>query len=485
MNKLIVVGMGAGSKEFLTLEAYKVLSGSKLVYARTLKHPVVDYLIDEGVNFESFDYLYDKLDNFDRVYEAIVNNILDKLKEEDVVYAVTGNPFVAERTVEILDEKSKQLGFDVEYIYGTSFIDAIINSLRKDPVYGLRIQDALRLDKFIPSIREDNVFVQVYDKLVASELKIELSKYYLDTHMVKIIKRAGIPNEEKIIDIELYKLDRVDEFDHLTSVYVPAYKDDTKYTFFDFVKIIEILRSPNGCAWDRKQNHDTMKNALIEECYEVLDAIDRYDIDNMVEELGDVLLQVVFHAQIGSEDGYFNIDDIVQAVSEKMVKRHPHVFGDMNIDDADEVLKNWDKIKREEKNQEFQSDVMSDLPKLMPTLLRAEKIQKLAAKLGFDWDDSKGAMLKLREEIDEVNHELQAGNKDELAKEIGDVIFSIVNVARMEKINPEIALESTNRKFIERFRFIEQELKTQNKNMSDMDLEQLDLLWEKAKVHLK
>lgn len=481
MNRLTIVGMGPGSKEFLTLEAFQHLTKKGKVYLRTLKHPVVDFLIAEGADFESYDGYYDSYETFDEVYEHIAQDVVGKLKETPVIYGVPGNPFVAERTVELLAEASKKEGFEVFYVYGASFIDAMITSLKKDPVYGLRIHDGLKMHEFTPSVREDHIFIQVYDQRVASDIKIDLGKYYPDDYMITIVRGAGIPGEERIEEVPLYELDRVEWLDYLTSLYVPGWSDKTVYTFTDLLKIMETLRSPDGCPWDREQDHQSLMPYFVEETYEALDAIKRYDIDEMIEELGDVLLQIVFHAQIGAEDGYFDINDIIQSISEKMVLRHPHVFSNVSVETSDEVLTNWNKIKQEEKNHDNESDVMEALPELLPTLMKAEKIQKIAAKVGFDWPTVEGAIEKLKEEMDEVCEELESANHEKLQEEFGDLIFSMVNVCRMKKISPELALEMTNKKFIERFKFIENHLENGGKKIENMTLEELDVIWEKAK----
>ena len=482
MNRLTIVGMGPGSQEFLTLEAYQHLTKKGKVYLRTLKHPVVEFLIAEGADFESYDHYYDQFETFDEVYENIAKDVVSKLDEEPVIYGVPGNPFVAERTVELLVEAASDQGFEVQYVYGASFIDAMITSLKKDPVYGLRIHDGLKMHEFTPSVREDHILIQVYDQRVASDIKIDLGKYYPDDYMVTVVRGAGIPGEERIEEIPLYELDRIDWLDYLTSLYVPAWKEKTIYTFPDLLKIMETLRSPDGCPWDREQDHESLMPYFVEETYEALDAIKRYDIDEMIEELGDVLLQIVFHAQIGAEDGYFDINDIIQSISEKMVLRHPHVFSDVAVDSSEEVLTNWNKIKQEEKNHDRNSDVMEALPEMLPTLIKSEKIQKIAAKVGFDWPTIDGAVDKLREEMDEVCHEIEENADEKLQEELGDLIFSIVNVCRMKKISPELALEMTNKKFIGRFKFIENTLETDEKKFEEMTLEELDSIWEKAKI---
>ncbi len=305
-NKLTIVGIGPGDRRFLTMEALEAMQTADHVYFRTHKHPVVAYIQDLGVESSSFDDVYEGAESFDDVYLAIVDQIMDLLEKGDVTYAVPGNPFVAERTVELLKEKvENKANSTVEFIYGTSFIDAILSTLHKDPVHGLKIIDGLQLKTQRPDPDTDVIVIQVYNAMVASNVKLGLMDYYDDEHEVIVIRGAGIRNEEEVQRVPLYELDRLDILDHLTSVYIPRVEDKKGcYGFKDLVEIMEKLRSEDGCPWDRKQTHDTLKPYMIEEAYEVLEAIDQEDHYLLEEELGDLMLQVVFHAQIADENGF-------------------------------------------------------------------------------------------------------------------------------------------------------------------------------------
>ena len=230
------------------------------------------------------------------------------------------------------------------------------------------------------------------------------------------------------------------------------------YTLESLTAIMEKLRSDQGCPWDREQTHQSLTRYLIEEAYEVIDAIEQQDPQALAEELGDVLLQIVFHAQIASENGQFTMDDVLKAVCEKMIRRHPHVFADTEINSVEDVLSNWEAIKKREKANQDRKSLLDGIPKHLPALLRAEKIQSKAAKVGFDWNDISGTIAKLEEEIEEFKQAVAAANHGDMEAEIGDLFFSLVNVCRFLNINPERALNLTTNKFIRRFQYMENRL---------------------------
>lgn len=487
MGKITVVGLGPGGDNYLTMEAYKVLKNTDINYIRTIKHPIVDSLQKEGVKFKSFDYVYDKHESFDDVYMEIAEEVIKLSESGPVVYCVPGNPFVAERTVELLSENCPKKGIEIEYIHGASFIDAIITRLKKDPVHGLKIIDGLNIENSRIDTEVDSIIIQVYDDMVASNIKIKLMEHYGDDHEVIVIRGAGIPGIEEIIETPLYELDRIDAMDHLASVYVPKAKDDKnkKQFFYDLVDIMDKLRSIDGCPWDREQTHESLKQYLLEETYEVIDAIDSGDLWSLEEELGDLLLQVVFHACIANENGYFNINDVTTGISNKLISRHPHVFGDIDLDSSDEVLVNWQEIKKEEKGIKSYTDAMERIPKVLPATMRATKVQKKAAEVGFQWDDVNGALEKLHEEIEELKEIIDSKDEEKLTEELGDILFAIINVARYIGVTPEFALTNTTDKFIRRFEFIETQAEEKKERIGQMSLENMDKLWEMAKKQEK
>lgn len=254
-----------------------------------------------------------------------------------------------------------------------------------------------------------------------------------------------------------------------------------KYTFEDFAKIIKILRSPDGCPWDREQTHRSIRNEFIEETYEAVDAIDRGDDTDMCEELGDVMLQVMLHAQIASEENAYDISDVIDGIARKMILRHPHVFGDVKADTTEQVLENWDKIKREEKHQQSYTDTLTSVPMSYPALMRAQKVQKRAKKVGFDWDDIKEPLAKVSEEHKELCEAIESGQSDAILEEFGDMLFALVNVSRFLKIDSEEALQKATDKFITRFARVEEIASENGMDMKETPLEILDKFWDEAK----
>lgn len=257
-----------------------------------------------------------------------------------------------------------------------------------------------------------------------------------------------------------------------------------RYDINDLLKIMELLRSPGGCPWDAEQTHESIRNGFIEETYEVIEAINKNDRELLLEELGDVLLQVVFHAEIEKEKNSFDFSDVCDGICKKLVERHPHVFGTVNVENTDEVLKNWDDIKRKSKGQKTQGSSMLKVPKELPALMRAEKLQSKAKKVGFDWPEISGALDALESEIRELKEAMNTGNHDEIEGEMGDVLFSCVNVSRFLDVEPEFALTRSNEKFISRFLEVERLAAEQGINMKEKSIEELDELWNQAKINL-
>ncbi|WP_372995159.1 nucleoside triphosphate pyrophosphohydrolase [Lutispora sp.] len=484
MGKITIIGLGPGDYNSLTIKVENIIKSAENLILRTSKHPMVDRLSAMGVKFESCDYIYDSADTFEDVYETISQKVLEKaLGGKNVVYAVPGHPLAAEKSVELILDKAKGK-VEVEIEGAMSFIDAVTASLRVDISSGLKIIDALRMDKQKPDTDCGNIITQVYSKLVASEVKLILMDYYKDDQKICIIKAAGVENQEKMEWIPLYELDSIEWVDYLTSVYIPPASENKRFkTIDDLVNLMETLRSEKGCPWDRKQNHESLKPYLLEECYEVIDAIESGDVDQLIEELGDVLLQVVFHCQIGREAGEFHINDVITNLIHKLITRHPHVFGDVEASDESGALKSWEASKRDEKQIDTYTEVLKAIPKAMSPLLRSYKVQEKAALVGFDWPDVDGAMAKVDEEVLELKEVYKTAKKDKIEEEIGDLVFAVVNVARFLKVQPEFALVKTIEKFITRFSYIEEIALTEGKKLEKMTLEEMDLLWNKAKTH--
>ncbi|MEH7300947.1 nucleoside triphosphate pyrophosphohydrolase [Neobacillus drentensis] len=482
-KKIEVLGLGAGDLEQLPMGVYKKLLGSSHLFLRTKEHPVVQELEKEGMTYSSFDSVYEKHDQFEAVYEEIVQTLLQKAEHETVVYAVPGHPLVAERTVQLLLQYGPENQVEISIGGGQSFIDALFASLKIDPVEGFQLLDGNALHVGQLQLEQHIFISQVYDQFIASNVKLTLMEKLPDDYEVFIVTAAG-SKQEVIEKVPLYELDRNVSINNLTSVYVPpVVEEEILYKNFSKLReIIAILRGPDGCPWDKKQTHESLKRYLIEETYEVIEAIDSGDIDHLIEELGDVLLQVMLHAQIGEDDGYFSVDDVIEGLSAKMIRRHPHVFGNGKAENAEEVVQNWQAIKEQEKGKS-PSSLLEGVSKSQPNLLRAYELQKKAAKVGFDWQEITPALEKVKEELDEFIQELD-GTDDglELAKkEFGDLLFAFVNVARFLNIHPEEALFETNEKFIRRFQYVEERVKESGRAFEEHTLEQLDKYWDDAK----
>lgn len=482
---LKIMGLGPGAYEALTIGALKELKNNKNIYFRTEKHPTVDFLKDEGIKFESYDHAYEKYDSFDDVYKYIAEDLITKIKDdEDLIYAVPGHPLVAEKSVINLIELCKENNIQYEVLPAVSFVDAMMEALQVDPIEGVKIIDAFEMKNQILDKRVGTIITQVYNNFIASEVKLRLLEGYEDDTEIIFVRAAGVEGLESIRKIPLYELDWQEDIDYLTSIYIP--KDlGNKKDFQDLLDIIETLRNPGGCPWDREQTHESLKSALLEECYEVIDAIENEDEDALIEELGDVLLQVVFHASIGKEDGYFDIMDVIGGISNKMINRHPHVFGNEKANTSEQVLVNWDEIKKEEKGIKTLTEEMQNIAKSLPATTRAYKVQKKAKKVGFDWDDVNCAMDKVKEELNEIKEVYNCEDKSIIEGEVGDLLFACINVARFLEVDGELALDKTIKKFIKRFSYIENEAIKNNKNLKDMTLEEMDKLWEEAKTSEK
>jgi len=248
------------------------------------------------------------------------------------------------------------------------------------------------------------------------------------------------------------------------------------------LEVMGLLRSKDGCPWDREQTHESLKKYLIEETYEFLEVVDLNDKKRMCDELGDVLLQVVFHSQIAEENGDFNIEDVINGICEKMIHRHPHVFGDVSVQNSNEVLKNWEEIKKKEKGSIDHTSVLQDVPINLPALMRSFKVQQKAAQVGFDWDNPSDVFAKIREEIDELEAEYKKSDKSGMEDELGDVLFSVVNLSRFLKVHPELSLSQATNKFIRRFEYIERRALELGKKLNEMTLVEMDVLWSEAKI---
>ena len=483
MGKIYVVGLGPGSIDALTMGAIKRIKSGEKHFLRTENHPTVEYFNQNNIEYKSYDYIYDREDDFIKVYEGIVEElILESEGLEPINYYVPGNPFVAEKTVELLLQKN----LDIEIVSGMSFIEPMIELVKRDPISGLKIVDGEVFNSLMVDINVDMIITQVYNQRILSDVKIVLSEIYGDDHKIWLVDAAGIEGMEKKSLISIYELDRILQVSPLTSIYVNKIEKYNKKTFDynDLMGIMKLLRSEDGCPWDLKQTHESIRQCVIEEAYELVDAIDSGDIDHIIEELGDVLLQVIFHSQIAYDDGEFNPIEVTTALANKLIYRHPHIFLGKTVESSQEVVYNWDELKYAKRRLTSLTDRLNDISGL-PALMKSYKIQEKAATIGFDWDDINGPLDKIMEEYHEVIEAMQTfgGGDVRVEEELGDLLFAVVNLSRFMDVNPEVALNKTINKFLYRFEFMEQKSKDLGKDLEQMTLEEMDVLWNLAKLN--
>lgn len=474
-----IIGLGAGDINQLPLGIYKkLLSAKSAIYSRTNEHPVIKDLMAEGVQFVSFDHYYTSEDQFADVYQNIANKLLEEGKLNDIIYVVPGHPLVAEQTVQILLSQTK---VSVSIEGGKSFLDDLFTTLKIDPIEGFQLVDGTRFSRDDLNYHQHIIFAQVYDAYIASEVKLELLEDLDPEYEVTIVKAVGSEQEE-VKKVPLYMLDHQLELNNLMSVYVPPTKTALRHTFSDFRQTIKTLRGPNGCEWDKKQTHLSLRKYLLEEAYELIEAINNDDEENIIEELGDVLLQVMLHSQIGEDEGYFTIDEVIKQINEKMIRRHPHVFAEVEVNSVEEINSNWEAIKEKEMGSKKADSILNNLPKSTPTIQQTTEIIKRAKKAGFDWDNVDQLWDKLAEELDEFKEAVQNDDKNNIELELGDVFFVLTDLADYYKVNPELALTRVNNKFKMRFQAVERGAKTLGKTVLDLTDEEIETFWEAAKT---
>jgi tetrapyrrole methylase family protein/MazG family protein len=401
-------------------------------------------------------------------------------RPQGVIYAVPGDPFVAEATCPAIAERARGLGLPLRIVNGISFLEPAFAALGLDPFPALSLVDAIELSQaHVPAFPVDRpaLVAQIYSRLVASEVKMTLGAVYPDEHPVRLVHAAGT-GEELVEALPLYEIDRSNHIGLQTVLYLPALGEGTSFEAFH--EIVAHLRAPEGCPWDREQTHESLRAHLLEEAYEAIDAIDAAIPARMAEEFGDLLLQILLHAQIASEAGEFAITDVLRGIYAKIVRRHPHVFGDLQVDGVGGVLKNWEALKAAEREKEGNGEkgVLDSVPMALPALIQAQEYQDRAARVGFDWPQIDGVLEKIVEEIGEVR---AAADERQLAAELGDLFFALVNLARWKKVDAESALRGTNTRFRQRFAFIEKGAREQGRQVSDLSLEEMESLWQAGK----
>lgn len=468
-----IVGLGVELGNLTEGAKNQILSGKKIVL-KSKNFKTTQSVKSLGVEFTTLDYIYDKSRNFDSLNKNLANAVLNLAKESDVVYCVNGS-VIEDISAQLIIKRSKNVQvFDGVSKCSNAFSIAKIFNRNKTCVSAYDIY----------SYKRASLPLAVYDldsDLIAGDIKIHLCDMLGDETPCYFVCNG------KSKKIKLYELDRQKNYDYSTVLVIddiPLLKK-SRFDFYDLVEVMQKLRAPDGCPWDRAQTHESIRKNMIEEAYELVDAIDCGDDDKIIEETGDVLMQAVFHSELGQERGAFSGYDITTGVCDKLIFRHSHIFGTDNASDADGALSVWENNKKKEKGQKTASDSVLDVPKVFPALIRAQKVGKRAAKSGYDFKDFYDATTKIPEELSEVISAYKSGNEKEIYEEIGDLLFSVVNVGRLAGVDCEESLTESTEKFVRRFLITEKLVLADNKKMEELSYNEIWEYYEKAKEYDK
>jgi tetrapyrrole methylase family protein/MazG family protein len=537
LSAIIILGLGPGDATLLTCAAWELLQTTCVLYLRTAIHPTVAQL-PPSIELRSFDALYEAADDFEAIYEHIAAELVDRAQRgEEVVYAVPGHPLVAEATTRRLLALARERDVPTQIIAGLSFVEPVCVALELDPLeQGLQLIDALDL---IPSfefkvlsselpeltltqnstLKTQNsigawsemqgigpymppllpfpltptrpaLICQLYNDAVASHVKLSLLERYPAEHPIMLVSAAGIAGAERVRQVPLHELDRQRDLDHLTCAYLPPLAPLADLRGPEgIVTVFTRLLGPGGCPWDREQTHQSLRSALLEEAHEVLEALDADDMAALAEELGDLLGHIVSHSEMARQAGLFDLGSVYEGIASKLIRRHPHVFGDLSVSGTGEVLSNWDAIKQAERTAKGQSQrgTLDGIPASLPALATAQELTRKAAKAGFDWDDVQDAWNKLHEEIGEIEEVAQATQladaerTQRLEDEFGDLLLIAAKLAWWLHVDAESALRMAGAKFRRRYALVERHVQQRNLDLKALSVAEKIALWEEAK----
>ncbi|WP_420452816.1 nucleoside triphosphate pyrophosphohydrolase [Ilumatobacter sp.] len=488
--RIVVVGLGPGAGSHVTAETLDEIERAQHRHLRTAVHPCAHLLIDAAEraggdrrDVVTHDDLYESADRFDDVYVEIARRLRDEARRVgEILYAVPGSPLVLERTVRLLLESADDEGVSVDVRPAMSFLDVAWARLGVDPVEeGVRLVDGHEFATAAAGEPGPLLVAHAHADWVLSDIKLAVEDATGD-ESVTILQALGT-DDELVVETTWSELDRTVEADHLTSLWIPRLGAPIGRHQVRFHELVRTLRE--RCPWDVEQTHDSLVPYLLEETYEVVDALagldedDPSSDDDLVEELGDLLYQIEFHAAIAEQEGRFTISDVVTGIHDKLVRRHPHVFGDVRVDDAAAASAGWDAIKRAEKAH--RRSIFDGIPRSMPALSSAAATGRAASKVGFDWADVTGAVDKIAEETAELLEAIDGTVDDEIVDELGDLLFAVVNVARHCGVDPELALRRSTDEFRARVTHVESVATERGVELRSADPATLDELWEQAK----
>lgn len=486
MTRVVVVGLGPAGADLLTTRARQAVSAVPHRFVRTRRHPAVVDLAAEGIHFASFDEIYETAHDLDTVYDRIVTELLDAVRAHGtLLYAVPGNPALAERSVHRLRERAGAAGVDVEMIPGIGFTELAWPRVGVDPLGGARVLDGRALDAVALEVGGPVLVAQVDDPLVLSDVKLALLERLPPTAPVTVLQRLGLPDEQ-VSTLPLAELDRAVTPDHLTSLFVDL-PQGTADTYGALVALGRRLRGPGGCPWDAEQTHRSLTRYLLEEAYEVVDAIEAIPADDdpadrdtaaayaaLADELGDLLFQVVFHAVLAEEARAFTVAEVALGIHDKLVRRHPHVFGEVEVASAGEVVRNWEQIKKDERGSD---SLVDSVPVGLPALLYTHKLFRKAASIGLEPGDRAEALDALERAIGA----LRAGPDETRAEAlVADVLAAGVALARDAGVDAESALRGWAGRYRMRFQRMERLARVRGLDLHTLDPGAVGALWAEA-----
>ena len=450
----------------------KVLSAARQAKNVVIQTDIADVLSSEGIVYSSLDPVYESATDFNDLIDQACSLHL----QDGLLFIALGDVYFNSIAAEMVRRVIQKNGHVLVIPGGDPALCLAFQHGLFDSNKGFFVFSASTFS----SVQDTDMVLAIHEidsRLKAGELKLKLSRYYGDDHPVFLADLRAMHGQE----IPLSMLDAGHTYGYYTSIVIlpDCLEQKNRYTFSDLVSIMDVLRSRNGCPWDIEQTHESLKRYLIEESYEVLEAIDKHDMNALFDELGDVLLQIVFHAKIADQNHAFDVTDITTAICKKMISRHAHIFGTVVANTPEAVIKSWESIKKQEKGQYSQTEAIRSIPQGMPALMRSEKVQNKAAHIGFDFEDIFGAIDKLKEEIAEIENDLS--NHDKLIEECGDLLFSAVNISRLAGVEPELALKKSTDKFIDRFAHVEKLAAERSVDMHTCGIDTLNDLWIDAK----
>ena len=468
MREITIIGLGVDGFDLPSI-AQKLIEKHDVVVARTGEALSVKLLMEKFPQIKTLDSVYLKSRNFDTLNANLGKEVLSLAKDLSVCYLVDGSAS-EDNSVKYILKRNK----NAKVISGVSHAVKCLERVKAcEPSF--TSVSAYDLDS--ASLSEPLVVTAIDSIILASDVKLSLSERFGEERDIFVSSNSFVKK------IKLYELDRLKNYDYSTCLYLPSLPLTKKhrYEFSDLLKILSILRAPNGCPWDREQTEKTILKNVIEEAYELVDAVENEDDEQIIEETGDLILQSAFYIIFGEEDYRYSRHDVLSGICQKLISRHTHVFGGDKAVKSDDALSVWNKNKITEKGFETATEYLESVPSAMPSLMRAEKVGKRAGKYGFDFACFEDAVNKLNEEISELKTAKQSGYKEEIEKECGDVLFSAVNAVRLLGVDSELSLARSVEKFIKRFSLVEEKVTEKGKTLTDLNAEELDKIYESIK----